>query len=138
LSIGLSYPGINVKYGFLNNLAVDLHYQGSTIAGIAGARALYYVLPTNTIIPYLGLEVDYLQYKNQQSNDWSITGSYVGALLGIEYYFSRALSICTDIGYGNMSMASTTVSDVSYITDKIIANIGLNWYITVPRKDSGK
>ncbi|MFA5859815.1 MAG: hypothetical protein WC955_12205 [Elusimicrobiota bacterium] len=139
LSLGLNYPGINVKYSFLNNFALDVHYQGSATVGVAGTRACYYyVFPKIIIVPYLGLELDYLQYKNQQSNDWTITGSYVGGLLGVEYFFSRVLSVCADIGYGNMNMASTTVSDVSYLTDKYVANIGLNLYITAPKQNIGK
>ncbi len=129
LAVGLNYPGVALKYGFANNFAVDLRYQTNNTSYSFGSRGYLYLTPISSFIIFLGGEYDYINYKSDKVDS---AGGYYAGFVGVEYFLAPAVSVYTDIGYGQMSLKDKNV-ETNVTTDPTVMNIGLNLYLGNPK-----
>lgn len=125
VGVGLNYPGIGARYFFLDSWAVEARGQFEKDIWVAGARLSRYFRPVTRILPYLGVEVDYVSFKSSLTKG---SGYAFEALAGGEYFvWQQQVSVQLDFGPAYLALADKNYDvDVSGI--EFIVNFGINYY----------
>ena len=125
VGVGFNYPGIGVRYFFLDSWAVEARGQFEKDIWIAGVRLSRYFRPVTRILPYLGIEVNYVSFKSSLTTG---TGYAFEVLAGGEYFvWQQQVSVQLDFGPAYLALADRNYDvDVSGI--EFIVNFGINYY----------
>lgn len=123
--VGLNYPGIGARYFFLDRYAAEVRGQFATDIFVAGVRVSRYFRPVSQILPYVGMEMDYVSFEGSLSEG---TGYALEVLAGGEYFVWREQgSVQLDFGPAYLALADEDFDvDVSGI--EFVVNFGINYY----------
>jgi len=98
-ALGVNYPGVNFKLFFSDTFAAEVRGQYADKVLTGGVRGYYYpsILGFNNarLRPFLGVEGDYLSFRDRLSKG---SGTAFGAVGGLEYFLSERVSVQTDSG----------------------------------------
>jgi len=124
LGIDLNYPGGGIRYFLADRYAVEARGQFEKETLTAGLRGYRYFGLQTGIYPYVGLEADYILFKDKAAN----VGGYAGQIFaGGEYFVWRNVSVQFDFGPAYIYLADNayqfSVSGFEYVI-----NFGINYY----------
>lgn len=133
-AFGLNYPGLVLKYGVSNRLAIDLHGQLGQDIFVVGPRLQFYLNPASRIMVYLAGEGNYVNFKGDMSKGSGIT---CAGFLGLEVFLTNRLSFLAELGEGLIRLkdAETSLSESNFHT---LVNLGLNFYTLTPEQREQK
>lgn len=122
--LDINYPGMGVRFFLSNKAALELKGQYLDDIYVAGLRGYYFIRSVKGLNPFLGIEMDYVNYRGDDSEG---IGGVAELLAGAEVFITKRLSFQADIG-----PAFIFLYDDEYEENvdgmEIIMNIGLNWY----------
>ena len=124
VGLGLNYPGLGVRYFLTDQYSLEAKAQIEKDTSVGGLRAYRYFSAISGILPFAGLEADYISFKGDGVKGSGFAGS---AFLGGEFFFARSFSAQFDFGPSYIQLkdkkSSLSVSGIEYVM-----NIGLNYY----------
>ncbi|MEW6557505.1 MAG: CsgG/HfaB family protein [Elusimicrobiota bacterium] len=103
-ALGLTYPGISIRRGLLDWMAVDLHGQFGSEIYLLGPRLSFYLNPSSQLIVYLAGEGNWVSFKGEKTEGWGVTS---GGFLGLEFFLNKRISLATEIGLGLIYLENT-------------------------------
>jgi len=134
LSLGLRYPGLALKVGLSDSLAVELCYLSNQNLSSTGFRGLLYPNPKSQLRTFIGGEYNLLNAKTDKSES---AGNYMGGFIGAELFITPSLSFTADIGYGTISLTDTVTSVIQEESYPIV-NAGINYYLVNSKTNKQK
>lgn len=122
IGVGVNYPGAGVRYFLSDKISLELKGQYEKDIILGGLRGYWYFSPVKNILPFAGLEADYVSFKGESGSGTGIAGEIFA---GIEYFFTRSFSAQLDLGpaYISLDAAAESVSGLEYVV-----NFGINYY----------
>ena len=125
MSAGLNYPGIGVRYFFIDSYAGELRCQFEKDILVMGMRACRYFRRISEVLPYAGLEADFVNFKGSHSKG---TGLAVAVLAGGEYFvWEEKTSVQLDCGTAYLALADNDY-DLNVSGIEFVVNFGVNYY----------
>lgn len=124
LSLGINWPGVAIKYGISNVVALEARAQFGEGATAFGPRLHINFFRTYAFVGFTGLELDYILFNSEMTSG---DGFAIYGLIGCEIFAIRSISFLVDIG-----PAYVTLGDEDYSVGNIhfVANLGLNFYFS--------
>ncbi len=95
LSFGIGYPYLGIKCDLTEEISVEARGAFDKGVQIYGARGYYNFNPSSQLIPFAGLELDYVLFN---SDDIEGSGFIAYPFLGGEYYLANNISLIMDFG----------------------------------------
>lgn len=125
--ISLNYPGVGLKYQFINRNLLELRFQflneEKDETSLFGFR-YYRTFDLKRIVYYLGAELSLFDYK-LRNLDCSSAGYILGVFLGIEKFVYKTLSLNLDIG---PYFAIANVENITETEFDFVLNASINFY----------
>jgi len=127
VGIGLNFPGAGLRWFFADRWAVEASVQYEKTALTAGPRLYCYIASLGSLFPYIGIEGDYAQFKDEGTKG---VGYMAGGFVGGEVYLYRRFSLQFDFGPVFVSLGERNITNISIQSGGIgfMANFGLTYY----------
>lgn len=126
-ALGMNYPGLSARYFLSNALCVEGKAQAGRDITVLGARGYYFFPEMHGILPFAGLETDYVTFRYDPAEG---TGFAAELFAGAEYFFTGSLSFSLDIGPAYIGL-SDTLSAKTAAGIEIVINTSVNWYLGI-------
>lgn len=122
--VGLNYPGLGVRYFLCDKISLEGKGQFEKDIFVGGLRGYYYFKPEAKVLPFIGLEADFVSFKGEESKGIGFAGEL---FVGGEYFFAKKLSLQLDFGPAYIFLKDKDTSeDVGGI--EYVVNFGINYY----------
>jgi hypothetical protein len=122
--LGLNYPGLGARYFLTEHYCLEAKGQFEKDILVGGLRAYRYFRSAGRILPFIGLEADYVHFKGEVSKGSGFAGELFA---GGEYFFTRRFSAQLDFGPAYISLkdqpTAFSVGGIEYVL-----NFGINFY----------
>ena len=122
--LGLNYPGLGARYFLTEHYCLEAKGQFEKDILVGGLRVYRYFRSAGGILPFIGLEADYVHFKGEVSKGSGFAGEL---LAGGEYFFTRRFSAQLDFGPAYISLkdqpTAFSVDGIEYVF-----NFGINFY----------
>ncbi|MBI5574521.1 MAG: hypothetical protein HY919_08260 [Elusimicrobia bacterium] len=122
--IGVNYPGLGTRYFLSDKISLELKGQIEKDIFVGGLRGYWYFSPEKKLIPFAGLEADFVTFKGDDSKGTGIAGE---VFIGGEYFFAKSFSVQLDLGPAFVSLkdkdTSESVNGLEYVV-----NFSINYY----------
>lgn len=122
--LGLNYPGLGARYFLSDKISLEGKGQFEKDILVGGLRGYYYFKPEAKVLPFIGLEADFVSFKGEESKGIGFAGEL---FVGGEYFFAKKLSVQLDFGPTYISLkdkdSSESVGGIEYVI-----NFGINYY----------
>jgi outer membrane protein W len=123
-AVGVNYPGIGARYFLSDKVSLELKIQSEQNILAAGLRGYYYLKPSEKLLPFIGLELDYITFQGDYSKGTGTAGEF---FVGAEHFINKKISIQMDIGIGLVTLNDTATSESVNGAESIV-NFGINYY----------
>ncbi len=125
LGVGLNIPGFGLRYFFSEHYSGEVRGQFEKDIFVAGLRVSRYFGPVTQVLPYVGVEADYVSFKGDISRG---SGYALEVLGGGEYFvWQKQVSIQLDFGPALIGLSDND-NDVSGRGIEFVVNFGINYY----------
>ncbi|MBI5574511.1 MAG: hypothetical protein HY919_08200 [Elusimicrobia bacterium] len=125
-AIGVNYPGIGARYFFSDKISAELKGQIEKDIFVGGLRGYYYFKSEEKLLPFAGLEADFVTFKGDDSKGTGIAGE---VFVGGEYFFNKSFSVQLDLGPAFISLKDTKDTSESVSGLEYVVNFGINYYL---------
>lgn len=125
LGIGINYPGVGVRYFLTDKISLEAKGQIGTDIFVGGLRGYYYFKSVEKLLPFAGLEADFVTFKGDDSEGTGFAGEI---FVGGEYFFAKSFSVQLDLGPAYISLKDTKDTSESVSGLEYVVNFGINYY----------
>jgi hypothetical protein len=124
IGVGLNFPGAGLRWFPADRYAVEARFQYEKTALVVGPRVCRYVGSLGSLFPYIGLEGDYVRFKDEGVKS---AGYAAGAFVGGEVYLRQRFSFQFDFGPVYVSLNDQIITITSGGIGFML-NFGLTYY----------
>lgn len=125
LGIGINFPGIGVRYFLSDKISLEVKGQIEKDIFVGGLRGYYYFKSKEKLLPFVGLEADFVTFKGDESEGTGFAGEI---FVGGEYFFAKSFSVQLDLGPAFISLKDTKDTSESVNGLEYVVNFGINYY----------
>ena len=126
VGVGLNYPGVGLRYFFLDRCLVEARGQYDPEVVALGLRGARYIAPRGELLPYFGVEGDYLVFEGELTRG---RGYFIEAFAGIETFLhADRISFQFDFGPSYVWLRDRGF-DVSVSGVEYVVNFGFIYYL---------
>ncbi|MDD5686924.1 MAG: hypothetical protein PHE88_03710 [Elusimicrobia bacterium] len=125
LGIGVNYPGVGVRYFLSNKISLEVKGQFDKDIVIGGLRGYYYFKSVDKLLPFAGLETNFVTFTGDDSKGTGFAGE---VFVGGEYFFAKSFSVQLDLGPAYVSLKDTKDTTESVSGLEYVVNFGINYY----------
>lgn len=124
IAVGVNYPGLEVRYLISDKISLEVKGQLDKDIVVGGLRGYRYFKSEGKLLPFAGLEADFISFKGDNSKGTGFAGEL---FVGGEYFFSKKFSVQLDFGPAFISIkdkdTSESVNGLEYVV-----NFATNYY----------
>ena len=127
LGFGFNYPGVGLRYFLLDRYALEARGQFADAVLVTGLRASRYFSPLTQVLPYFGVEVDYVGFTSEYTKG---IGYVAEAFVGGEYFvWPKHVSVQFDFGPAWLGLKDRNY-DLTVSGIEFIVNFGITYYFS--------